>query len=46
MISLILGIKKRHLPVTQNITEYLDLSRDHQDGYIIMQLSRLVKGFQ
>lgn len=38
--------KKRHLSVTQNITECLDLSRDYQDIYIIPPLALDVKCFQ
>lgn len=29
--------KKRYPKVAQNITEYLDLSRDHQDIHIIIR---------
>ncbi len=42
----ITGNKKRHLSVTQNITECLDLSRDYQDIYIIPPLALDVKCFQ
>ena len=38
--------KKRHPKVTQNITEYLDLSRDYQDKYIIMCYDPNVKLFE
>lgn len=40
-----LDTKKRHLAVTQNITEYPDLSRDHQDAFIIYDLCINVKAF-
>ena len=42
MNFLIIRNKKRHLSVTQNITEYLDLSRDHQDVFIITPLYQFV----